>query len=201
MIENADKQSLIDPQADTLNAIDGFDYDRPANSNNIRTWSGKYVDPLNMTADDIDINDIAHALSHICRYGGHVRRFYSVAEHSVMVASQARRTYGSSPLTLSALLHDSAEAYLGDIPRPLKRLEAFRPYQYAEEQVEAAIEEHFGLTVPLNDPRIKNIDGAVIPWEMAGPRDMNLDNVPDMSKMADAYVANVLALLQEIEEL
>lgn len=72
--------------------------------------------PLDPRPEDIDIRDIAHALSNICRFTGHTREFYSVAQHSVIASMIVPR-----PSALAALLHDSAEAYMGDIARPWKR--------------------------------------------------------------------------------
>jgi uncharacterized protein len=82
----------------------------------IQTYMGVQFWPLDARADDVDIRDIAHALANICRFTGHVRRFYSVAQHSVIVSAQV-----PPGLMRAALLHDAAEAYLGDISRPLKR--------------------------------------------------------------------------------
>ena len=79
------------------------------------THTGRHVDPLNVRAEDICLEDIAFALSNLCRFGGHVR-FYSVAEHCVRVCRAA-----PPELQRAALLHDAAEAYIGDIIRPLKR--------------------------------------------------------------------------------
>jgi len=81
----------------------------------MQTFTGKRVDPLNMRPEDIDILDIAQALGNICRFGGHTRRFYSVAEHSLEVANLV-----SNKAKLPALLHDAQEAYIGDIIRPIK---------------------------------------------------------------------------------
>lgn len=81
----------------------------------IRTFTGRLVNPFAMLAADFDIVDIAHALANTCRFGGHCPEFYSVAQHSVHVASLCdgeARLYG--------LLHDAAEAYLGDVVGPLK---------------------------------------------------------------------------------
>ena len=81
----------------------------------METFTGRRVNPLEFKGEDIDIRDIAHALSFVCRYGGHCKKFYSVAEHSLRVAYIAPSKY-----RLAGLLHDAAEAYLGDIIRPLK---------------------------------------------------------------------------------
>jgi len=81
----------------------------------METFTGKRVNPLELRPEDVDIVDIAHALSQICRYGGHCHKFYSVAEHCIRVAVKA-----PDELKLAALLHDAEEAYLGDVIRPLK---------------------------------------------------------------------------------
>jgi hypothetical protein len=88
----------------------------------VETFSGQYLDVQNPDPDKINLEDIAHALGNICRYGGHSRTFYSVAEHSVFVCERVCRQGWSKNLQLAALHHDDAEAYLGDIPRPLKPL-------------------------------------------------------------------------------
>src|SRR5690606_5290032 len=76
----------------------------------MQTFTGRAVYPLDLRPDDIDIQDIAHALSMQCRYAGHTRQFYSVAEHSVHVARWCRQ-YGPAA-ALEGLLHDATEAYL-----------------------------------------------------------------------------------------
>lgn len=83
----------------------------------IITSTGKYVTPLSMTIDMIDIEDIAHSLSHQCRWGGHCESYYSVAEHSVLVSMLVAKEH-----KLAALLHDASEAYLSDVPTPIKNL-------------------------------------------------------------------------------
>ncbi|MBA4032914.1 MAG: phosphohydrolase, partial [Planctomyces sp.] len=78
----------------------------------IRTISGRRVDLNPPKAEQIDLYDIAHALSQICRFNGHTMRHYSVAEHQVLVARLL-----PPPLQLAGLFHDSPEAYLGDVVR------------------------------------------------------------------------------------
>lgn len=81
--------------------------------------TGRRFYPLDPRPEDVTIEDIAHALSNVCRWGGRVREFYSVAQHSVHVAQIVERTHPHR--ALHGLLHDAAEAYLGDIPTPLKK--------------------------------------------------------------------------------
>ena len=107
----------------------------------LQTFTGKKIDLINPTREMVDIEDIAHSLSMICRYNGHCRDFYSVAEHSVMVEAmgsqillrrEAERNSGklSAPprptseivqQSLALLLHDAAEAYIGDLTNPFKQ--------------------------------------------------------------------------------
>ncbi|MCI0627634.1 MAG: HD domain-containing protein [Acidobacteria bacterium] len=111
----------------------------------ITTFTGREIDPFAMKAEDISIEDIAHALSMTCRFGGHCRSFYSVAEHSVQVASLC-----PPHLYLDGLLHDAAEAYLGDIPTPLKR--TFLALESADEEIYRKVAVRFGLNFPLPEP-------------------------------------------------
>lgn len=76
---------------------------------------GNQLWPLDLQPADIDIEEIAHSISNICRFGGHCRTFYSVAQHSVLVSECV-----SAPNKRVALLHDATEAYIGDMVRPLK---------------------------------------------------------------------------------
>jgi hypothetical protein len=121
----------------------------------LMTASGLDFYPLAPDPAAVRIEDIAHALSNICRYGGHVREFYSVAQHSVLLSRAA-------PLHLGrwALLHDAAEAYVGDIPRPLKR--HLVGYEAIEAGVMAAIVTALGLSPAEMPPEVKAMDNAII---------------------------------------
>lgn len=106
----------------------------------IQTYSGKRFNPTNPVPSAIVIQDIAHALSMQCRFSGHIKQFYSVAQHCVLVSHLC-----DPEDALWALLHDASEAYLIDIPRPLKYSGQFDAYKVFEENVQKAICLRFGL--------------------------------------------------------
>ena len=106
----------------------------------LQTFTGRQVAPLAPKASDIVIEDIAHALSHLCRFGGHVRTFYSVAQHSVLVSRALPRE-----LALWGLLHDGSEAYLVDLPTPVKSAGPLTGYRAIEALLQRTIYQAFGL--------------------------------------------------------
>lgn len=124
----------------------------------IQTYTGGKFWPLDPRPEEVKIEDIAHALSMLCRYGGHCRRFYSVAEHSVIVSYYVPWEYA-----LTALLHDAPEAYITDLPRPLKY--SLDGYQEAEDRVWRAVADHFGLHHELPDS-VKWADDAILYHEV-----------------------------------
>jgi 5'-deoxynucleotidase YfbR-like HD superfamily hydrolase len=113
----------------------------PTHTDWIQTFTGRQFFPLQPRVNDIDIRDIAHALSNLCRYGGHSECFYSVAQHSLLV-SQVLQPYG---LAFYGLLHDASEAYLIDVPRPIKHSIGMEAYRSAERRLQSMIYERFGL--------------------------------------------------------
>jgi hypothetical protein len=113
----------------------------------VHTWTGSkfyFTDPR---PEDVFIEDIAHALSLQCRFNGHIAELYSVAEHSVMVADIVEEETKDVQLILTALLHDAAETYLGDVVSPLKGL--LHDYRVFEKSVEACIATRFSLAYPF----------------------------------------------------
>lgn len=127
--------------------------------NEVETFSGVFVDVGNPDPDTINLEDIAHALSQTCRYGGHCSTFYSVAEHSVFVSIRVERKGGSKYEQLAALHHDDAEAYLGDIPRPMKPLLG-DAYERMSDTMDAAIVLGLELPVAVSDLHASTIKDA-----------------------------------------
>jgi len=118
------------------------------------TASGRRVNLSSPAPDMISVEDIAGALSRICRFGGHTREFYSVAQHSVLVSAMIDH-FGRPDLRLIGLHHDSHEAYLGDMPTPLKKrlddMDQYFGYAQLVEALDIAIGQ--ALDIPLPVPR------------------------------------------------
>ena len=101
--------------------------------------------------DDVALEDIAHGLAYQCRFNGQTKSFYSVAQHSLMVMALV-----PPPLHCQALLHDAAEAYLGDMVKPLKQL--FPEFSVIEARVMEIIGQRFAVDLRKLDPAIKRAD-------------------------------------------
>lgn len=128
--------------------------------NFIYTFTGRKFYFLDPRPEDICLEDIAHALSNLCRYTGH-GKFYSVAEHSVHVTNYLALTNTQVSLLQAALLHDATEAYVGDMSKPLKTL--LPAYDEIESRVADAVAKRFGLQP---DPRIKHADLVMLATEL-----------------------------------
>lgn len=125
----------------------------------ITTHTGISFYPHDPRADEIVLDDIAHALAHQCRYAGHSSRFYSVAEHCVMCARVAAPEFA-----FTALMHDAAEAYLPDIPRPIKRM--LPDYKDMERKIELVLKDRFDFTYPF-PAAVHEIDNRMLCTEGA----------------------------------
>lgn len=140
----------------------------------IQTYIGKRLNPFKPDKTQINIVDIAHALSLICRYNGHTKKFYSVSEHSLLVSKHCPDEY-----KLHGLLHDAAEAYLADIPRPIKA--TFHEYREVEHSLLGVIFDKFGVSYPLPEA-VKRIDDAILadegPQLMGSTEDWVLPEAP-----------------------
>jgi len=134
------------------------------------TYSGRQVDLMAPSPKQLDIGDIAHALALQCRYNGHTERFYSVAEHSLLVAdlveAEVRGRPDAAQTVRTALLHDAAEAYLGDIVSPLKFSPPMLGYLCVESEWNAVIAQRYGLCYVL-PPVVRQADEALLGLEMA----------------------------------
>lgn len=140
----------------------------------IKLASGAYFDLSDPDPMQIKIQDIAGALSKICRFGGHVNEFYSVAEHCCLAADEAFREGHSPEECLAVLLHDAAEAYVGDMVKPLKMLVG-ASFSEVEENVEHAIEMALGVDFKKHDEVIKTFDRGMLMAERR--RFFNSDSV------------------------
>lgn len=131
----------------------------------ITTFTGGRFWPLAPRACDVDVRDIAHALALKCRYSGHCKSFYSVAQHSVLVSAFLEREGYDRRVRLVGLLHDAAEAYLVDMPRPIKYAPEMDGYRKLEDAVQAAVYAKFGL--PAQELAcVKKADEAMLELEM-----------------------------------
>ena len=125
----------------------------------IQTYTGEAFTPLAPKTQTIHILDIAHALSMICRFNGHCRKFYSVAEHCVRMSEEI-----APSVAIHAIMHDAAEAYISDVARPIKPL--LGGYKGIEKGIMDAVNLRFGLQYELGDEQaIKTADLRMLATE------------------------------------
>jgi hypothetical protein len=136
----------------------------PAPGPYLQTISGRWVNPFDPDPAQLDAGDIAGALSKLCRFGGHCKTFYSVAQHSVIVSKLVEQRGGDAEDAFAALMHDATEAYLGDMPHPLKhRSPLGAAFREAEDHLERVLQEHFRIKPDV--PEIKRVDRALLATE------------------------------------
>src|SRR3954452_7056470 len=144
----------------------------PAPGPYLQTVSGRFVNPFDPDPDQLDIADIARALANVCRFRGHCRSFYSVAQHSVIVSQLVEERGGDVEDVFAALMHDATEAYLGDMPHPIKHRSALgAAFKEAEAHLEQVIAQRFHIKPGVAD--IKKVDRALLATE---PRALSGDN-------------------------
>ena len=132
----------------------------------ITTYTGKHFDPVNPDASLLCIEDIAHALSLLCRGNGHVQTFFSVGQHCIACAKEAQARGLSARLVLACLLHDASECYMSDVPRPFKQ--ALPEYNQLEDRLLDMIYTQF-LGSPLSAEEqhiLKEIDNAMLWYDL-----------------------------------
>ena len=134
----------------------------PRTGDFMQTYTGRQYWPMSPRAHEVYIEDIAHSLSLQCRYAGHCIKFYSVAEHSVLIARSLAATHAPE-VALAGLLHDAPEAYCVDIPRPLKPY--LTNYKDIEQKNWLAIAERYGLPKELPD-EVHDADNRIIADEL-----------------------------------
>lgn len=169
----------------------------------IITKSGKHVDFGNIREEDVVFSDIVTGLSNACRFAGQCGLFYSVAEHSILVSKAVEWRTGDMELAKSALLHDAQEAYMGDLPTPLKNL--CPGFKIIEEKFERVIENRFNLKRGFRDAAIKQADlllyyvesryffgDKVDAWKKAEPAIDALKIKPECLPPSDAATAFAL---------
>lgn len=138
----------------------------------IRTYTGVLFDFVNPEASPINIEDIAHSLSLLCRFAGHCKEFYSVAEHSYRVSYVCPEEHA-----LWGLMHDASEAYCVDVPRPLKHMANMEHYRAHEKRVQRAICGWFNM-IPVEPPEVKAADMVLLVTEQ---RDLLKNSIPDFN--------------------
>ena len=131
----------------------------------MNTYSGRKFDPMKIASEDVYLEDIAHALSLVCRGGGQIRWFYSVGQHSINCAHEALARGWSDRMALACLLHDASECYISDVIRPVKV--HLQNYLEIESMIMDAIWEKFHL-----DDLTGEKDREIIP----------LSSTPDLSE-------------------
>jgi hypothetical protein len=151
----------------------------------IQTYTGKKFFPLDPKVEDICIDDIAHALSNICRFTGHCSDFYSVAQHSVLVSYIC--DYQNR---LAGLLHDASEAYCQDIASPIKRAPTFDAYRAVEVVIQRAINSRFGL-IDAEPFDVKRADQLLLSTEA---RDLMPSRHPDWKDIVSPLPFKIVAL-------
>src|SRR3954463_10796652 len=140
------------------------DHAPPAPGPYLQTVSGRFVNPFDPDPDQLDIADIARALADVCRFGGHCRSFYSVAQHSVIVSNVVEERGGDVEDVFAALMHDATEAYLGDMPHPIKhRSPLGAAFKQAEAHLEQVIAARFNIKPDVLE--IKRADRALLATE------------------------------------
>lgn len=153
------------------------------------TYSGLEFSPEIIKTENITIKDIAHALSMICRFNGHIKNFYSVAQHCMQVSDHLRELGFNNKIQLCGLLHDAAEAYLGDIPTPIKK--TLSDYSLLDKQYQRTIFKCFGLLNTWEQVylTIKEIDEEILKeeWELYSG-DYEENNFDGFYKVEEDYL-------------
>ena len=135
-------------------------------SDHITTYTGVWFYPTNPKPESIDIHDIAHSLSLMCRGNGHVKTFFSVGQHCIFCAKEAEAEGLSPRMILACLLHDASEAYLSDVPRPFKK-ELPRYNEWENAILDVIYGKYLGSTLNIDEQKqLKRIDDALLYFDI-----------------------------------
>ena len=162
------------------------------NNNCITTYTGRHIDPLHPDPDMICIEDIAHALSLICRGNGQVKTFFSVGQHCINCAREALARGYSRRVAFACLLHDASECYLSDVPRPFKK--TLSGYKEQEKNLLDLIYEHY----TENNPVEKNTVAGKAAKEKEKELEKWLRGLEGMDRLVDDYVGDKIPLWEKI---
>lgn len=149
------------------------------NENDIQTYTKRIFDPFEISVGDIDYEDIAHSLSMTVRANGHIRHFYSVAQHAIDCVREARARGCGRRVQLACLLHDASECYISDIPRPVKH--RLVGYAQIERQISDTVYQACGIGSLTNEEvqALSEIDDALLYHEFLALADLALfENAP-----------------------
>lgn len=155
----------------------------------IHTFGGKRWKHADPQPDDVLLEDISHALSNLCRFTGHVKQFYSIAEHSLRVSYLCPPEH-----QLWALLHDASEFAVGDMNRPLKYSPGMGVYKMYEMKAKTAIMEHFGLAqeqplcVKLADDKMLVTEQRDLMWGITSAGNVQKDRLHNVEPLAEKIV-------------
>ncbi len=132
----------------------------------ITTFTGKHFDPIIPDVSQVDIRDIAHALSLTCRGNGHVKNFFSVGQHCINCALEAEQRGYTPKVILACLVHDASEAYMSDVPRPFKQY--LPEYEKLEDGILEMIYEKFlGEALTKEEKKLlKQIDNDLLYYDL-----------------------------------
>lgn len=145
----------------------------------MQTYSNGTYDFENNNSEDINIVDIAHALSQITRFGGHCKNPYTVAQHSLTVAAALEKDGFSKEICLTGLMHDAHEAYIGDITTPFKRFIQHKtgvPFSNLEAGIKQAISKRFGIDIIFLPKAVIRYDEAILRTEAESLFDRIVNN-------------------------
>ncbi|MCE5284503.1 MAG: hypothetical protein LLG02_01455 [Pelosinus sp.] len=167
--------------------------------NAILTFTNTLFYPLEPAKDEVKVEDIAHALSQMCRANGHFKTFYSVAQHSINCANEAKARGLSVRVQLACLLHDASEAYISDITRPVKCY--LHEYRKIEHRLQQVIFSHFGVAdqSEAEKRQVDDIDNALLYFEFEQLHNQGIcENPPRIYSRPDVALRNMITVEAEL---